>query len=140
MNFQFNLHLIVDEVYALQTFPSCFVPHPPPFISILSYDLQSLGVDSSRVHVLAGPTKDFGASGMKVGALISQHNKSILNFIRNSITANPISSASDALFTAILEDQGFCDWFLTENRERLSRAFERVGNWCKFHEIQCVTS
>jgi hypothetical protein len=35
------------------------------FESLLSYDLAGLGVDPSRVHVLAGPTKDFGASGIK---------------------------------------------------------------------------
>lgn len=65
--FQYNLHLVVDEVYGLSTFTATRYPpaNPAKFESILSYDLPALSVDPSRVHVLAGPTKDFGASGVK---------------------------------------------------------------------------
>lgn len=135
---QLDLHFLVDEVYALQVFPTSLVPHPEPFVSVLSFDFQTLGVDPSRVHVLAGPTKDFGASGMKVGALISQHNPAVVEFIEDTARANPMSSASDALFTQILEDDVFREWFLDENRKRLSRAFERAAGWCTFHKLPCV--
>ena len=77
------------------------------------------------------------------------------------LSATPISSAADALFTAVLlgaadgEEEaesakdgigklevkklgGFARWFLEENRRRLSRAAELVGAWCVFHKIKYI--
>ncbi|KAG9075029.1 hypothetical protein FRC06_010319, partial [Ceratobasidium sp. 370] len=101
----FNVHLLVDEVYGLQVFSSRYVPDPTPFVSIRSLDIQALaGCDPARVHVIAGPTKDFGASGLKVGSLISQHNPDLLLLVERAVQALPMSSASDALFTRLLSD------------------------------------
>lgn len=133
---EYNLHLLVDEVYANQVFASSLVPNPAPFVSILSLDVAALaGCAPSRIHLLAGPTKDFGASGIKVGAFVSQHNPAMVELMEASLGAIPVSSASDALFTPIMNDDVFRTWFLEENRNRLSRAFERVADWCTFHSI-----
>jgi aspartate/methionine/tyrosine aminotransferase len=130
------LHLLVDEVYANQVFSSSIVPNPPPFISILSLDVQSLvGCDPSRIHVIAGPTKDFGASGLKVGAFVSQHNSAMIRMMTASLGAFPVSSASDAALTPVMNDTKYCKWFLEENRRRLSEAFETVASWCTFHHV-----
>lgn len=102
----------------------------------MSLDIQALaGCNPSRVHVLGGPTKDFGASGLKVGSLISQHNPDLLLLVARAVQAVPMSSASDALFTEVLGDVEFRDWFLEENRNRLSKAFEVVGGWSTFHKL-----
>ncbi|KAG8721141.1 hypothetical protein FRC08_015439 [Ceratobasidium sp. 394] len=136
---EFNVHLIVDEVYGLQVFSSRYVPDPTPFVSILSLDIQTLaGCNPARVHVIAGPTKDFGSSGLKVGSLISQHNPDLLLLVERAVQALPMSSASDALFTRVLSDVSFRDWFLEENRRRLSKAFEVVGDWCTYHMLPFV--
>ncbi|KII84198.1 hypothetical protein PLICRDRAFT_374221 [Plicaturopsis crispa FD-325 SS-3] len=136
---EFNLHLLVDEVYANQVFSSSFVPDPTPFVSVLSLDVRAeCGCDPSRIHVLAGPTKDLGASGLKVGAFVSQHNPDLVQVVRGAIASIPISSASDALLTAVLRDDAFRIWFLEENRRRLSKAFENVAAWCLFHDIPFV--
>ncbi|KAG9119547.1 hypothetical protein FRC07_005388 [Ceratobasidium sp. 392] len=136
---EFDVHLLVDEVYGLQVFSSRYVPDPPPFISILSLDIQALaGCDPSRIHVVAGPTKDFGSSGLKVGSLISQRNPDLLLLVERAVQAIPMSSASDALFTRVLSDVSFRDWFLEENRRRLSKAFEVVGDWCTYHKLPFV--
>lgn len=168
---QFNLHLLVDEAFANQTFPSSFVPSPPPFTSILSLSLslQLQGkCDPSRIHVLTGPTKTFGASGIKVGALVSQANPVLVGMLNAALRATPVSSVADGLITGVLcgemegdlgEDSGdrngegkgkgseelgtglggFARWFLEENRRRLSVAFELVGAWCVFHKIEYVS-
>ncbi|KAG8794544.1 hypothetical protein FRC12_023753 [Ceratobasidium sp. 428] len=136
---EFNIHLLADEVYGLQVFASRYVPNPPPFISILSLDIQALaGCNPARIHVIAGPTKDFGSSGLKVGSLISQHNPDLLLLVERAVQALPMSSASDALFTRVLNDVSFRDWFLQENRLRLSKAFEVVGDWCTSHKLTFV--
>lgn len=124
----------MDEVFANQVFSSVYCPDPTPFTSILSLDLSG-HCDPSRVYVLAGPTKDFGASGVKVGALISQHNIDVLRLTRASLVATPISSAADAIFTAILNDDSFCDQFLEDNRNKLRQAFELIALWCTYHNL-----
>lgn len=131
---QFDLHLVADEVFANQVFSSAYCSEPTPFTSILSLDLSGI-CDPSRVYVLAGPTKDFGASGVKVGAFISQKNPGVLKLVKASLDATPISSASDTLFTAILDDEPFCDEFLKDNRLRLALAFELIASWCSFHKL-----
>ncbi|CAE6369507.1 unnamed protein product [Rhizoctonia solani] len=134
---EFNVHLLVDEVYGLQVFSSRYVPNPTPFKSILSLDLPS-NINKSRIHVVLGPTKDFGSSGLKLGSLISQSNPDLLTSVRRAVQAMPMSSATDALFTQVLGDVEFREWFLEENRKRLAVAFERVGDWCTFHKLPFV--
>ncbi|KAL5637342.1 hypothetical protein ACGC1H_001099 [Rhizoctonia solani] len=134
---EFNVHLLVDEVYGLQVFSSRYVPNPTPFKSILSIELP-FSIDLSRIHVVLGPTKDFGSSGLKLGSLISQNNPDLLTSVRRAVQAVPTSSATDALFTAVLGDVEFREWFLEENRNRLRVAFEKVGDWCTFHKLPFV--
>ncbi|KAJ6532906.1 PLP-dependent transferase [Mycena vulgaris] len=133
---KYNIHLIVDEVYGLSTFASAYPPAiNVPFASALTYDFSALGVDPARVHVVAGPTKDFGASGLKLGLLISPANPSLLNLVRPLFYATPISSASDALFARVLEDKPFVARFLADNRTALTAAYEFVAEWLLFHNL-----
>jgi aspartate/methionine/tyrosine aminotransferase len=61
-----GIHLISDEVYALSIFSSPDLPEPRPFISVLSLDLDEIGADKSRVHVVWSTSKDFGQSGFRM--------------------------------------------------------------------------
>lgn len=61
-----DIHLISDEVYALSTFDSPDFEDPVPFMSALSLDLPTLGIDPSRVHVIWSISKDFGSSGLRM--------------------------------------------------------------------------
>ncbi|KAJ7032592.1 PLP-dependent transferase [Mycena alexandri] len=134
---KYNIHLIVDEVYGLSTFQSAYPPAiNEKFESVLTYDLPSMGVDPSRVHVLAGPTKDFGASGLKLGLLISPANPALLNLIRPLFLATPISSVSDILFTRVLQDRPFVERFLADNRAALADAYEFAAEWLMFHNLE----
>ncbi|CEL63395.1 hypothetical protein RSOLAG1IB_12651 [Rhizoctonia solani AG-1 IB] len=58
--------------------------------------------------------------------------------VRRAVQAVPVGSATDALFTQVLGDIEFREWFLEENRKRLAIAFERVGDWCTFHKLPFV--
>jgi Aminotransferase class I and II len=66
-----DIHFISDEVYAL----SCFDNNDkmdngrPPFVSALHLDLDRLGVDRARVHVVWSTSKDFGSSGFRMVCL-----------------------------------------------------------------------
>ncbi|KAF7984899.1 hypothetical protein HWV62_10905 [Athelia sp. TMB] len=133
---EFDLHFLADEVYALQTFPTSSNPTPTPFVSVLAIDWAAHGVSPARIHALAGPTKDFGASGIKVGALISQANPAVVGMLTETVKANPMSAAADALFTQIINDRTWCDWFLAENRRRLRAAYERAAAWATWHGLR----
>ncbi|KAJ6480525.1 PLP-dependent transferase [Mycena vitilis] len=134
---KYNLHLIVDEVYGLSTFQSAYPPAlNVKFESVLTYDLPAMGVDPSRIHVLAGPTKDFGASGLKLGLLISPENPELLKLLRPLFYATPISSVSDLLFARVLQDRPFVERFLEDNRAALSKAYEFVAEWLIFHKLE----
>ncbi|KAJ7792981.1 PLP-dependent transferase [Mycena olivaceomarginata] len=134
---KYNIHLIVDEVYGLSTFESAYPPAlNVKFESVLTFDLSAIGVDPSRVHVLAGPTKDFGASGLKLGLLISLQNPGLLNLLRPLFYATPISSVSDLLFARVLQDRPFVERFLADNRTALAEAYEFVAEWLMFHNLE----
>lgn len=59
-----NLHLISDEIYALSVFDTPDNPSTP-FVSLLSIDPAEVGCDPSRLHVIYGASKDFGANGLR---------------------------------------------------------------------------
>ena len=79
-----DVHFISDEIYALSTFGAMnedftgyseiFKSPASQFVSVLSRDLQELGVDGSRVHLLYSISKDFGSSGLRFVRFISVQN------------------------------------------------------------------
>jgi aspartate/methionine/tyrosine aminotransferase len=86
-----DIHLVVDEVYALSQTQE-YASGTPAFMSALSLDLPSMGVDPARVHVLWGTSKDLGSSGFRmVGVLLRCHdpaNQGVAN--RAASSPNPI--------------------------------------------------
>lgn len=61
-----GLHFISDEVYALSVFDCPDLRHPRPFVSVLSLDLDEIGAEKDRVHVVWSTSKDFGQSGFRM--------------------------------------------------------------------------
>lgn len=65
-----GLHFISDEVYALTRFDSLDLANLEPFVSILSLDLDELGVSKEKVHMVWSTSKDFGMSGFRMVCLV----------------------------------------------------------------------
>ncbi|KAH6603987.1 hypothetical protein Trco_007433 [Trichoderma cornu-damae] len=73
-----NIHFVSDEIYALSVFDGlgelserckgAFDSPATEFVSVLSRDLDALGVERSRVHVLYSISKDFGCSGIRLSS------------------------------------------------------------------------
>jgi aspartate/methionine/tyrosine aminotransferase len=61
-----NIHYISDEVYGMTKFACEELSSSVPFISALSIDVESLGVDLGRVHTIWSTSKDFGQSGVRM--------------------------------------------------------------------------
>ena len=74
---KYKIHLINDELYALSVWHNTvdmeFKTPPAPFISCLPIGLTDI-IDPSRLHLIWGISKDFGANGLRIGAVISQSN------------------------------------------------------------------
>ncbi|KAJ5138901.1 1-aminocyclopropane-1-carboxylate synthase 6 [Penicillium bovifimosum] len=112
---KYQIHLVSDEVYAL----SVYGDDPAGgFVSVLSIDPVSLGVDPDLVHVLYGMSKDFAAAGLRLGCLISRNQRLLQAALSLSRFHWP-SHVSCSIATAILEDEEFVDSFLKESRRVL---------------------
>ncbi|KAM6501814.1 Pyridoxal phosphate-dependent transferase [Amanita muscaria] len=135
-----NLHLISDEIYALSTFPSLDIPRPQPFVSALSIDLKAHGVNPSRVHVLYGISKDFNCNGFRIGALITQHNQSLIQSMTAIACLMVVSSPASALWTSLLTDNKSLTHFLTLNKFKLQAAYTHLTAWLKFHNLPYLPS
>jgi 1-aminocyclopropane-1-carboxylate synthase len=63
------------------------------FVSALSIDpLLEAGCSPSRVHVIYGASKDWGANGFRIGCLISQGNPQLHTAMESSCLLMKISS------------------------------------------------
>jgi aspartate/methionine/tyrosine aminotransferase len=135
-----DLHLISDEIYALSVFSSRDTPHPNPFVSALSIDLESHGVNPSRLHVAYGMSKDFNANGFRAGVLVSQSNPLLIKSLIAAAMFIFISSPADILWSALLTDTKYLSSFVKTNQLKLREAYEYMTSWLKFHNLPYIPS
>lgn len=110
-----SLHLIVDEVYALSTFSGAFT-------SITSLLNNALG---DNIHVIWGVSKDFGASGVRMGVLYS-HNRMLLRALGSCNDAFQVSNITQALLAELLTDDTFLTSFIDQNKQLLFQQYTLV--------------
>lgn len=129
---KYDMHLIVDEIYALSVWENKIdtQPAPVPFQSCLSIEATGI-MDPHRLHVLWGMSKDFGANGIRLGAIISQHNPAFhSSLVPVGIYSSP-SGISDHVTANILDDTEWVDAYIAENQRILQENFELVASWAK---------
>ncbi|KAM5344863.1 hypothetical protein ACJ41O_010725 [Fusarium nematophilum] len=133
---KYHVHFISDEIYALSVWSNTVDTHPPPvpFESALSIDTAGV-IDPELVHVLWGMSKDFGANGIRVGAVVSQSNPSLHAALVAVGLYSSVSSISDHVTVNVLEDDAFVESYMAENRRKLSQQYERVVSWARKNEI-----
>lgn len=131
-----KIHFISDEIYALSVWSNTIDKHPPPipFESALSIDPTGI-IDPARIHVLWGMSKDFGANGIRVGAIISQANPSLHAALVPVGLYSSASSISDHITANVLEDDSWVEAYMAENQRMLSGRYELVVKWAKQYEI-----
>lgn len=148
-----NIHLISDEIYALSVYDSD-LPSPVPFTSVLALDpIAEAGCNPERVHVVYGPSKDFGVNGLRLGVVVTRSN-AVHTAMESSALLMKISSASvrisrfaqprqvndfrysqDALWSGLLLDSVALPHYLALNRSRLTSAYARATSFLKTHQI-----
>ncbi|KAF7128641.1 hypothetical protein CNMCM5793_003492 [Aspergillus hiratsukae] len=132
---QRNLQLVCDELYAL----SCFrhdILKPNSFHSILSMDLESCGVDASRIHTVWSLSKDFGCSGLRMGCIVSQANPTLLLGLRLPMSSQ-VSSLT-ALCTTSLLTSAKLPQLIQFNSERLLDCYRLLTDFLDSRRIEYV--
>ncbi|KAK6086346.1 ACC synthase [Seiridium cupressi] len=131
-----KINLISDEIYALSVWTNTVDTQPPPvpFTSCLSIDPTGI-IEPYRVHVIWGMSKDFGASGIRVGAVISQHNPAFHDSLVPVGLLSAPSSIADHIAANILDDRVWVRNYIAENRVRLQEHYELATHWARQHDI-----
>lgn len=124
-----NIHVIFDEIYALSVFSK-----ESKFVSVAQVLENQLGDD---VHIIWSFSKDFCASGVRAGILISQ-NREIINGLKPLVWFGGLSSLAGWALTDVLSDVSWINYFVEENNRRISEAYERVTVIFKQHDINFI--
>jgi aspartate/methionine/tyrosine aminotransferase len=111
-----DMHVIVDEVYALSTHP----PYQRAFQSVVKVLNNRLGHD---VHLLYALSKDFGSSGLRVGMLYTQ-NDDLLDALPSVNIYTCVPGPIQYLVAELLTDDRFVESFLETSRNRLQYSYQ----------------
>ena len=132
-----RMHLISDEIYALSTFHNRVDQDVDiqPFHSILASRYRDF-IGEEYVHVIWGISKDFGANGLRLGAVISQGNARLHDALNKVSLYSSTSSLTDHVTANFLDDDEWADGYLAENSRRLESAYVYVTNWAKENDIE----
>ncbi|KAM6512079.1 hypothetical protein FALCPG4_017065 [Fusarium falciforme] len=134
-----GLHLLADEIYGLSVFENPEMDDPVPFTSILSINPEGL-MDPRKVHTQWGFSKDFGATGLRIGCVISQSNRPFLKSLESFSLFNFPSSLADKVAVSLLTDQEYIQKYIATYRSRLAESYRHVAQFLKEHEIPYRTS
>ncbi|KAK9811667.1 hypothetical protein WJX72_008020 [[Myrmecia] bisecta] len=115
-----GVHLISDEIYGNSIFKPC------EFVSMAAL-VEAEGAAAGPcardlVHVVFGLSKDWCASGLRVGALLTQ-NKQLHALFMNLTYFCAVPNHTQYAVAAMLEDQAFVADFLAQNARRLGQAY-----------------
>ncbi|CDW97454.1 hypothetical protein [Sporisorium scitamineum] len=133
---KYKLHFVSDEIYARSCFATPDVPHPSLFHSILSIDTaKECSLDPSYVHVVTSASKDFAVNGFRLGVLVSQHNPALQRAMSSVGLLSQSASPATSLWHTWLRDPPFLEWYLRENRRRLSLAYQHAVEFFQHYKI-----
>lgn len=74
-------------------------------------------------------SKDFSSNGFRAGVLVSQFNADMMRSIKSIAVFNWCSSIVDNLWTILLEDKPFFQYYISENKKRLGEGYAQVTSW-----------
>lgn len=111
---QAGIHLVMDEIYALSVYGE------REFVSA-----ASLGPLGDRVHIVWAFSKDFAASGLRAGVLVSE-NEEVLRAIDELAYWGCCSGDTQSVLGQLIADEAWVDAFVQTNRQRLGEAKRQV--------------
>lgn len=122
-----GLHVVLDEVYALSVFGE------KPFVSGARLKPRL----DDWLHVIWAFSKDFAASGLRVGVLMSE-NESVVKAVDALAYWSAVSGDTQSLLADMLADETWVDGFIAENQRRLGNAYRSAAGALDQHGIPYV--
>ena len=110
-----GIHVVFDEIYALSVYGET------PFVSTATLREQ-LG---PRVHLAWGFSKDFGASGLRCGVLVSE-NEDVLKAVDQLAYWGACSGHTQHLLAAFVADTAAVDAYVAQSQAALRDAYVRL--------------
>jgi len=110
-----GVHVVFDEVYALSVYGD------RPFVSAAKRRAP-LG---ERIHVAWAFSKDFGASGLRAGVLLSE-NEAVLRAVDGLAYWSAVSGHTQHLLGEMVADDAWVDGYIAELQIRLRAAAGRI--------------
>jgi 1-aminocyclopropane-1-carboxylate synthase len=117
-----KIHLIMDEAYAMSVFDA---DSPSPtarqdFLSMARILNNDMG---DYCHIIWGLSKDFGASGLRLGVLYSQNRllHAALGTMNLPLT---VSNFTQRACAAVLSDPSFMAHYIASNRLKLKASYD----------------
>lgn len=133
---KYQVHFVSDEIYALSTFPNTVDKVPvAEFESASSIDTTDI-IDPTLVHVIWGISKDFGANGLRLGAIVSQNNQRLHAALTPVSLYSSSSSLTDHVVANFLDNDEWVDAYIKDNRRKLAENYEHVTAWAKKNNIE----
>ncbi|TPX07294.1 uncharacterized protein E0L32_010791 [Thyridium curvatum] len=125
---KYQIHLVVDEVYALSTFRNPENRQAVPFTSTLTIDTTGI-IDPALLHVFWGMSKDFGCNGLRIGCVISQANRALIAALDAHAPYCYPAAFLDYIACTVLEDHEFVTAYIIENRRRLGENYAIIATF-----------
>ncbi|MEM9694759.1 MAG: aminotransferase class I/II-fold pyridoxal phosphate-dependent enzyme [Myxococcota bacterium] len=110
-----RIHVVFDEIYGLSVFGKV------PFTSVASRR-PKLG---ELTHIVWAFSKDFGASGMRCGVMVSE-NEDLVQAVDQLAYWGACSGHSQRLLSALVADQPVVDDYVAGTQHDLKRTYARV--------------
>lgn len=110
-----DIHLVLDELFALSVYGDA------DFISGAALR-PTLG---DKRHVIWAFSKDFAASGLRCGVLVSE-NEAVVAAIDGLAYWAAVSGDTQFLLEGLISDRAWVEGFVTENQRRLGAAYSVV--------------
>jgi len=122
-----GIHLIADEIYALSVFGES------DFTSVASVRPE-LG---EAIHFVWAFSKDFGASGLRCGVLVSE-NRAVTGALESMAYWAACSTHTQHLLSEFIADEARVDSALDSMRSNLREAYDRVTAALDMAQIRYV--
>lgn len=135
-----KLHVVSDEIYLCSVYngPVESVCTAADAVRALVAERPELAqACEERVHSIMGLSKDFAASGMRVG-FIHSRNKELNNVLGGLGYFHAIPGDLQHRVAEMLEDGEFLNRFQEENRRLLKKAYDKVAGALKRVGASCV--
>ncbi|EPE28208.1 PLP-dependent transferase [Glarea lozoyensis ATCC 20868] len=133
-----ELHLISDEIFAISVYVNPQAANVTPFTSILELDLDDC-IDRHFVHVAYGMSKDFCATGLRLGVLQSR-NEGLIAAVSSICVFGWVSYVTQDMWADILSDEQFLVDFKTKNRQLLAKHCSIMRSFLDQHGIPFYTN